>query len=90
MRRDPTIKLVRLACIAPAMMTTWAVEADSDVPDEVTKLVEEDFITGTAIEKTHTLTIPEAWDANNMSVIVFVHNSDADSREVLQAAEVHL
>ena len=43
MRRDPTIKLVRLACVAPAMMTTWAVESDSDVPDEVTKQVEEDF-----------------------------------------------
>ncbi len=43
MRRDPTIKLVRLACIAPAMMTSWAVEADSNVPDEVVKFVEEDF-----------------------------------------------
>ncbi len=35
MRREPTIKLVRMAAMAPPMMTSWAIEADNDVSEEI-------------------------------------------------------
>jgi len=35
MRREPTIRLVRGAAVAPPMMTTWSVEGDVGVPEEV-------------------------------------------------------
>lgn len=43
MSRDPTIKLVTAAAIAPAMMTTWSVEADKSIPQDVVQFANDSF-----------------------------------------------
>ena len=45
---------------------------------------------GRVYERTFTFDVPAAWKPENCKVIAFVHNNDADSKEILQAAETHL
>lgn len=54
------------------------------------ELIEEATLANTPIEKTHSLNLDEGWNTDNVSVVIFVHRSDAQSREVLQAEEVHM
>jgi len=38
----------------------------------------------------YSYTLPENWNADNMSAVVFVHNFEAENKEVLQAAELKI
>lgn len=45
---------------------------------------------GRVYQRTFTFDVPAAWKPENCKVIAFVHNNDADSKEILQAAETKL
>jgi hypothetical protein len=45
---------------------------------------------GRVYQRTFVFDVPAAWKPENCKVIAFVHNNDADSKEILQAAETKL
>lgn len=50
----------------------------------------EENIAGRVYEFEYSYTLPEDWNADNMSVVAFVHNYEASNKDVLQAAEVDI
>ena len=50
----------------------------------------EENVAGRGYIFNYTYTLDEDWNADNMSVVAFVHNFEADDKEVLQAAEIEI
>lgn len=50
----------------------------------------EENIAGRGYIFNYSYTLPDNWNADNMSVVAFVHNFEADNKEVLQAAEIEI
>ncbi|MEM9822760.1 MAG: Omp28-related outer membrane protein [Bacteroidota bacterium] len=53
------------------------------------EMINEAFVAGASIEKTHSIVLKDEWVANKMDVVVFVHKAGS-SREILQAELSHL
>ena len=47
----------------------------------------EENVAGRGYIFNYSYTLPDNWNADNMSVVAFVHNFEADNKEVLQAGE---
>ena len=60
----------------------------TDVDGE--QISQEDLTSGKSVLKKLSFELPEEWDENNCSLVVFVHRNTPDSREVLNAEEVHI
>lgn len=50
----------------------------------------EENIAGRGYIFKYSYTLPDNWNADNMSAVVFVHNFEADNKEVLQATEIEI
>lgn len=54
------------------------------------EVIEEDLITGGSVVKEHQMVLPENWVSDEVTVVVFVHQTGATGREVIQVEEVGL